>query len=71
MKERESYRKGFKEGLNASNARLLDAGRHTLGFISPMTLNKEDCEKLNKAMKLLSEIQKSLPRYIKSAGDES
>ena len=71
MKEQEAYRKGFKEGLNVSNARLLDAGRHTLGFISPMALNKEDCEKFNQAMKSLSEIQKSLPRYIKSAGDES
>ena len=71
MKEQEAYRKGFKEGLQVSNARLLDAGRHTLGFISPMQLNKEDCEKLTQAMKLLSEIQKSLPKHIKSAGDDS
>lgn len=70
MKERESYRKGFKEGLQVSNARLLNAGRHTLGFVSPMSLNKKDCEKFNQAMKLLSEIQKSLPKYIKSAGDD-
>ena len=71
MKERESHRKGFKEGLQISNARLVDAGRHTLGFVSPMQLNDEDREKLNQAMKLLSEIQKSLPKYIKSAGDKS
>ena len=69
MKQREGHRKGFKEGLQISNARLIDAGRHTLGFISPMQLNKKDCEKLNQAMKLLSEIQKSLPKYIKSTGD--
>lgn len=71
MKEREGHRKGFKEGLQISNARLVDAGRHTLGFISPMQLNEKDREKLNKAMKLLSELQKSLPKYIKSAGDKS
>ena len=71
MKDRESYRKGFKEGLQISNARLVDAGRHTLGFISSVQLNDEDREKLNQAMKLLSELQKSLPKYIKSAGDES
>lgn len=71
MKEREGHRKGFKKGLQISNARLVDAGRHTLGFISPMQLNKKDREKLNQAMKLLSEIQKSLPSYIKSAGDKS
>ena len=71
MKEREGHRKGFKEGLQISNARLVDAGRHTLGFISPIQLNDEDREKLNQAMKLLSEIQKSLPRYIKSVGDNS
>ncbi len=71
LTNRESHRKGFKEGLQISNARLVDAGRHTLGFVSPMQLNDEDREKLNQAMKLLSEIQKSLPKYIKSAGDES
>ena len=57
MKERESHRKGFNEGMQISNARLIDAGRHTLGFISPMMLNDKDREKLNQAMKLLSEIR--------------
>ena len=71
MKEREAHIKGFKEGLQISNARLVDAGRHTLGFVYPMQLNENDLKKFNKAMKLLSEVQKSLPKYIKSAGDDS
>ena len=71
IKNRESHRKGFKEGLQISNARLVDAGRHTLGLVSVMQLNETDHEKFNQAMKLLLELQKSLPRYIKSAGDES
>lgn len=71
MKEREGHRKGFKEGLQISNARMVDAGRYTLGFISVVQLNEIDREKFNHAMKLLSEIQKSLPKYIKSIGDES
>ena len=71
MKDREAHRKGFKEGLQISNARLVDAGRHTLGFISVMQLNETDREKFNQVMKSLSEIQESLPRYIKSTGSSS